>query len=68
MDPAVYHADYLSAWQRPVVVYRCVGKYSEAELAQWLGTIDTNRVLSVFVGSSSSEKAGGSGSTFPVGW
>jgi hypothetical protein len=56
MDPAEYHAGYLSAWPRPVVIYRCVGKYSPAELSGWLGTADAGRVLGVFVGSSSSEK------------
>lgn len=56
MDPAVFHAEYLSAWQKPVVVYRCVGKYPEAELSGWLRSVDVNHVLSVFVGSSSSEK------------
>ncbi|SHN46948.1 5,10-methylenetetrahydrofolate reductase [Cryptosporangium aurantiacum] len=56
MDPAVFHAEYLSAWERPVVVYRCVGKYPEAELTGWLRTVDADRVLTVFVGSSSSVK------------
>jgi hypothetical protein len=56
MDPVVFHAEYLSAWRGPVVVYRCVGKYTEAELSEWLHTVDTDQVLSVFVGSSSSQK------------
>ncbi|MFB9317402.1 5,10-methylenetetrahydrofolate reductase [Cryptosporangium minutisporangium] len=56
MDPAVFHAEYLSAWREPVVIYRCVGKYPEADLSGWLRTVDTDRVLSVFVGSSSSAK------------
>lgn len=56
MDPAVYYAECLSAWRQPVVVYRCVGKYPEADIAQWLQSVDPARVLSVFVGSSSSLK------------
>jgi hypothetical protein len=56
MDPVVFYAEYLSAWRGPVVVYRCVGKYTEAELSEWLHTVDTDQVLSVFVGSSSSQK------------
>ncbi|MEU4037890.1 methylenetetrahydrofolate reductase [Streptomyces collinus] len=57
IDPAVYHADYLGKWNRPVVVYRCVGKYSQTELRTWLRTADADRMLGVFVGASSKGKA-----------
>ncbi|MFD8308457.1 methylenetetrahydrofolate reductase [Streptomyces sp. NPDC059690] len=57
IDPAVYHAEYLGEWNRPAVIYRCVGKYTEAELRTWLQMADTKRVLSVFVGASSKGKA-----------
>ncbi|MFF8431234.1 methylenetetrahydrofolate reductase [Streptomyces sp. NPDC016566] len=57
IDPAVYHADYLGKWNRPVVVYRCVGKYSRTELRTWLRTADADRLLGVFVGASSKGKA-----------
>jgi hypothetical protein len=57
MDPATYHAEYLGQWDRPAVIYRCVGKYSEAQLRTWLRTIDVDRVHSVFVGASSKDKA-----------
>ena len=57
MDPAAYHAEYLGDWNRPAVIYRCVGKYTEAELGSWLRTADPGRVLSVFVGASSKDKA-----------
>jgi hypothetical protein len=57
MDPAVFQADYLAGWDRPVVVYRCVGKYPEADLRSWLSEADTHTVLSVFVGASSNQKA-----------
>ncbi|MEY9931758.1 hypothetical protein ABH926_006407 [Catenulispora sp. GP43] len=56
MDPATYHAEYLGAWDRPTVIYRCVGKYTEAELGTWLRQADTGRVHSVFVGASSKDK------------
>ncbi|MEZ0109954.1 hypothetical protein ABH920_003968 [Catenulispora sp. EB89] len=56
LDPAVYHAEYLGEWNRPAVIYRCVGKYPESELRTWLETTDTDRVLSVFVGASSKAK------------
>ncbi|WP_433446064.1 methylenetetrahydrofolate reductase [Streptomyces sp. CA-142005] len=57
MDPATYHAEYLGDWNRPAVIYRCVGKYTEAQLRTWLRMADTDRVLSVFVGASSKGKA-----------
>jgi hypothetical protein len=56
MDPAAYHAEYLGEWSRPAVIYRCVGKYTEAELRTWLRMSDADRVLSVFVGASSKGK------------
>ncbi|WP_222724078.1 methylenetetrahydrofolate reductase [Streptomyces sp. OR43] len=56
VDPATYHAEYLGGWNRPVVIYRCVGKYPEAELRTWLQMADTDRVLSVFVGAASKDK------------
>jgi hypothetical protein len=56
MDPAEFHTDYLDEWDRPVVLYRCVGKYAEEELRSWLDKADTSRVLSVFVGASSGGK------------
>jgi hypothetical protein len=40
MDPAAYHAEYLGEWNRPAVIYRCVGKYTGAELSSWLRTAD----------------------------
>lgn len=56
MDPAAFQADHLHGWDRPVIVYRCVGKYGEDELRTWLGGTDISRVLSVFVGASSGGK------------
>ncbi|GAA1891046.1 methylenetetrahydrofolate reductase [Asanoa iriomotensis] len=56
LDPAVYHAEHLGDWDRPVVIYRCVGKYGSRELSDWLRGCDPERVLSVFVGASSGDK------------
>jgi hypothetical protein len=57
MDPAVFEARHLGDWHRPVVVYRCVGKYPEADLRTWLRSADASRMLGVFVGASSGHKA-----------
>jgi hypothetical protein len=56
MDPAVFHRDHLGGFTPPVVIYRCVGKYPRSELSSWLRAVDTDRVMSVFVGASSSDK------------
>jgi Methylenetetrahydrofolate reductase len=56
MDPAVFHTEYLGAWDRPAVIYRSAGKYTEAELRAWLGSADPGRILSVLVGASSKDK------------
>src|SRR4051812_13548470 len=55
-DPGEFHARHLTAWDRPVVIYRCVGKYSPDELETWLAAQDPQRVSTVFVGASSSSK------------
>ncbi len=55
LDPAEF-VDQLDGWKKPVVIYRCVGKYQPQTLGGWLGEQDTERVLSVFVGASSREK------------
>ena len=57
VDPAVFYVGYLGDWTRPAVLYRCVGKYAQADLRRWLGSVDPGRVLSVFVGASSGRKA-----------
>ena len=53
LDPADYISCHLGAWDGPFVVYRCVGKYSEAELETWLREQDPGRVSTVFVGAAS---------------
>lgn len=56
MDPAEYLTRHLNDWNIPVVVYRAVGKYVEPELRSWLDAQEPDRVLSVFVGTSSRDK------------
>ena len=45
------------AWQRPVVVYRAIGKHEPEDLRTWLATQDPRHTLSVMVGASSSTTA-----------
>ncbi len=56
-DPAEFYQTHLTAWDKPVVVYRCVGKYDETELSNWLAAQDPSRVLTTFVGASTGDKA-----------
>ncbi|WP_433721182.1 5,10-methylenetetrahydrofolate reductase [Actinoplanes sp. CA-051413] len=56
MDPADFHAGHLGGFGKPVVIYRCVGKYPRDELSSWLQAVDTDEVMTVFVGPSSSDK------------
>ncbi|MCW2783609.1 MAG: hypothetical protein JWP74_126 [Marmoricola sp.] len=51
VDPADFFAAHLSAWTKPVVIYRCVGKYETAELETWLLAQDPRTVATVFVGA-----------------
>jgi hypothetical protein len=55
-DPGEFHARHLADWDRPVVVYRCVGKYDPTDLEAWLAAQDPQQVRTVFVGASSSSK------------
>lgn len=56
LDPADFLSRHLEGWSTPVVVYRAVGKYHERDLQSWLETQDADEVLTVFVGTSSSDK------------
>ncbi|MEI8082954.1 MAG: 5,10-methylenetetrahydrofolate reductase, partial [Actinomycetes bacterium] len=53
VDPSDFRAEHLSAWTKPAVVYRCVGKYSSAEIESWLRDQDPATVATVFVGAPS---------------
>ncbi|NYF98152.1 methylenetetrahydrofolate reductase [Janibacter cremeus] len=54
LDPATYLSQGLTRWDKPAVVYRCVGKYDPEDLRSWLQSAPDN-VMTVFVGSSSSD-------------
>ncbi len=58
LDPSQYLEQHLAGWQKPAVIYRAVGKYSETELSAWLQAQDADRVLTVLVGASSSQNVG----------
>jgi hypothetical protein len=53
LDPEMYSEQYLQELDIPKIIYRCVGKYSEAELTNWLKKNDDKDRFSVFVGVSS---------------
>lgn len=55
LDPGDYLVNYLTGWSAPTIVYRCVGKYSAAELTDWLTSASSN-VATVFVGASSADE------------
>ncbi|GAB16761.1 hypothetical protein GOEFS_014_00030 [Gordonia effusa NBRC 100432] len=55
-DPAAFYEQHLGGWEKPVVVYRCVGKYEESELTDWLAAQDPAKVLTTFVGASTGGK------------
>jgi hypothetical protein len=57
MDPAEYLARDLAGLDVPAIVYRAVSKYAEDDLRFWLRDQNPARVLTVFVGASSGEKA-----------
>ena len=56
MDPADFYRNHLGAWDKPAIVYRSVGKYSEATIRDWLLGQDPERTLSVFVGAPSRDR------------
>jgi hypothetical protein len=55
VDPAQYLERNLTSWNRPVIVYRAVGKYSASELKSWLADQDPARVMTVLVGAASTK-------------
>lgn len=55
LDPAQYHREHLHGWTGPAVIYRSVGKYDEADLADWFAEQDPDRVATVLVGASSGD-------------
>lgn len=53
LDSFSYSRDFLSALPVPKVIYRSVGKYSKAELSQFIEEATTHNDLTVFVGAAS---------------
>ncbi len=53
IDPADFHADHLAAWTKPVIIYRCVGKYPSTDIQTWLLAQHSANVGTVFVGAPS---------------
>ncbi|QAY68372.1 5,10-methylenetetrahydrofolate reductase [Paenibacillus protaetiae] len=56
LEPTHYCKTYLSQWQVPKIIYRCVGNNSEQELEDWLRQDAEEDRFSVFVGTSSSKQ------------
>lgn len=56
LDPETYSEQYLQELDIPKIIYRCVGKYSAAELTEWLRKDVGKDRFSVFVGTSSSQQ------------
>ena len=56
LDGFDYSAKYLSELNIPKVVYRAAGKYSEAELSQFLDNASPEEYLTVFVGAASKQQ------------
>lgn len=53
IDPFRYSQDYLRELSVAKIIYRSVGKYSEAELTQFLTNLSPENNLTVFVGAAS---------------
>lgn len=56
IDPTVYGNEYLGQLNVPKIIYRCVGKYTETELSEWIASDFGEDRFSVFVGASSSKQ------------
>lgn len=56
IDPEIYGNEYLSQLKIPKVLYRCVGKYSEEQLKEWISTNNQTDRYAVFVGAASSKQ------------
>lgn len=56
LDSSTYSREYLSTLSIPKIIYRSVGKYSRAELSQFLTRASPENELTVFVGASSASQ------------
>ncbi|MFL0807188.1 MAG: methylenetetrahydrofolate reductase [Oceanobacter sp.] len=57
LDGCEYSQTYLSELDMPRVIYRSAGKYSEAELTQFLQRAEQDELLTVFVGAASKNQS-----------
>jgi hypothetical protein len=57
VDPTAYSSDYLADLPIPKIIYRSVGKYTNAQLTEWIRNRQSARdQFTVFVGASSSNQ------------
>ncbi|MBP1995337.1 methylenetetrahydrofolate reductase [Paenibacillus eucommiae] len=56
IEPTTYSNEYLNQLNVPKIIYRCVGKYSETHLTDWIKADTDQERFSVFVGASSSKQ------------
>jgi hypothetical protein len=56
IDSEKYSREYLGNINVPKIVYRCIGKYSEGQLVNWMKSDSEKERYSVFVGASSSKQ------------
>lgn len=56
IDPGVYAEQYLNQLNMPKIIYRCIGKYSENQLTEWLSSNKQEDTYSVFVGAASRDQ------------
>lgn len=56
IEPTRYCNDYLKQLNVPKIIYRCVGKYNENQLSEWIKSDSEQERFSVFVGASSSKQ------------
>lgn len=57
VDPSLYGNTYLKQLDVPKIIYRCAGKYSEAELSAWIKDGPGEEKYAVYVGASSGKQA-----------
>ncbi|MFK7697490.1 methylenetetrahydrofolate reductase [Paenibacillus sp. HJGM_3] len=53
VDPTEYSEHYMAALDLPKIIYRCVGKYTKAEQAEWIASDADRDRFAVFVGAAS---------------
>lgn len=56
IDSEIFSNKYLAQLKMPKIIYRCVGKYSEYQLKEWISSDNQTDRYAVFVGASSSKQ------------